>query len=105
AQALRLLVLRRVVPEPRCLEVRKLEDDEARGGPVPLEHGALAAAGDEPANARVHGARRGRLVLLVLLRVVYVRLDDHVGGHAWIVRVEEQRHSPGETDALAGELS
>ena len=53
----------------------------------------------------MHGVRRRCLVALVLLRVVDVRLDYHVGGHAWIVRVEQQSHSPEDTEALAAELA
>jgi tRNA threonylcarbamoyladenosine biosynthesis protein TsaE len=36
---------------------------------------------------------------------VHVGLDDHVGGHAWIVRVEQQSNSPEETEELAAELA
>ena len=105
AQALRLLVLGRVVPALRGLEVGELEDDEPGRIPVSLEHRELAAAHDEAAAARVDGVRRRSLVALVLLGVVDVGLDDHVGGHGWIVRVEQQSHSPEETEALAAELA
>src|SRR5579884_274065 len=53
----------------------------------------------------MHRARRRVLVRLVALRVLDVRLDDHVGGHGWIVRVETRSQSPEETEALAGELA
>jgi len=105
AQTLRLLVLGRVVPAPRGLEVGELEDDEPGGIPVSLEHREIAAADEEASAAGVDGVRRRSLVARVLLRVVDVGLDDHVGGHAWIVRVEQQSHSPEETEALAAELA
>jgi tRNA threonylcarbamoyladenosine biosynthesis protein TsaE len=34
-----------------------------------------------------------------------VGLDDDVGGHAWIVRVEQQSHSAQETEELAAALA
>ena len=105
AQTLRLLVLGRVVPALRGLEVWKLEDHESRGVPVSLEDRQLTAARHEAASARADRARRRRLVLLVLLGVMDVGLDDDVGGHAWIVRVEQQSNSPEQTEELAAGLA
>jgi tRNA threonylcarbamoyladenosine biosynthesis protein TsaE len=87
------------------LEVRELEDNEPRGIPVSFEHCELAAAHDEAAATGMNRIRRRSLVPRVLLGVVDVGLDDHVGGHAWIVRVEQQSNSPEETEALAAGLA
>src|SRR6202023_3467796 len=100
---------RRCVPALHRFEILELEHDEPLRVPVALEHGELAAAGDEaPAAGRDRAGRRG-LVLLVLLGVVDVRLDDHIRRHARDFTLkgmaETETASPEETEALAAGLA
>src|SRR5262249_9770859 len=83
--------------------IRELEDHEALGTPVALEHRELAAAHDEASAAGLDGGRRRCLVALVLLGVVAIGLGDHVGGHAWVVRVGRRRKLRDEAAGLAAE--
>ena len=93
AQPLRILILGRFVEPLRRLHIRELEEHNALGLPVALQHRERAAAGDEPASAGCHGGGRGLLSELVLLSVMDVGLDNDVGGHGHSSQLGMSRNS------------
>ena len=109
AERLRRLVLGRVVEAPDRLEVLELEHDQPLRLPVALEHGQLAAAGEETPAAGGHRAGRRGLVQLVLLGVVDVGFDDEIRRHGrdstLCLVMDTETTSPEETAALAGRLA
>ena len=80
-QPLRFLILGRLVEPLRRLEIWELEEHEALGLPIALQHRELTAARDEAASAGCHRGGRGLLVELVLLRITDVSLNDDVRSH------------------------